>query len=418
LNNQDLKSIINIACKYEDTEVLEKIASSKRIQTAGVRDLLQGLGLQMSQTANESQFKNKRELTSFIASSSTINDREAASEIYEWWANKIKEIGTSAVNINIAVFGSATTSERDISFSPKGCVEKSDLEQLWNSLPSTDLHKIYGLDPTTYGSVMGVYDDKENPPTMFNTTKIDTNGNEIWDPSFGGGTRPAAGSSPGVPLGTVFLNVVKGGSANMGFLDYLRYYLNRINQPKLSDNIHVKIFDMLNTSMNDKAMSSMIRKNALAETPRAGLISNWKYISNLPKEIESRMAKTPKNIMDYKQKLALKAYGRELSQILNHRIQYQEYVYNPLAPPSTIPAHTVLQGLDREIPFYKVNELSNSYFMEPIVMGQIQPLMKRTGELLNKIIPELDKDTSLTRNIIKTVVTPSDYLNSRGKEFH
>ena len=418
MNNQDLKSIINTACKYEDTEVLEKIASSKRIKTAGVRDLLQGLGLQMSQTANESQFKNKRELTSFIASSSTVNDREAASEIYEWWANKIKEIGSSTVNINIAVFGSTTNTEREISFSPKGCVEKSDLEQLWNSLPSTDLHKIYGLNPTTYGSVMGVYDDKENPPTMFNTTKIDTNGNEIWGPSSGGGTRPAAGSSPGVPLGTVFLNVVKGGSANMGFLDYLRYYLNRINQPKLSDNIHVKIFDMLNTSMNDKAMSSMIRKNALAETPRAGLISNWKYISNLPKEIESRMAKTPKNIMDYKQKLALKAYGRELSQILNHRIQYQEYVYNPLAPPSTIPAHTVLQGLDREIPFYKVNELSNSYFMEPIVMGQIQPLMKRTGELLNKIIPELDKDTSLTRNIIKTVVTPSDYLNSRGKEFH
>jgi hypothetical protein len=418
LNNQDLKSIINTACKYEDTEVLEKIASSKRIKTAGVRDLLQGLGLQMSQTANESQFKNKRELTSFIASSSTVNDREAASEIYEWWANKIKEIGSSTVNINIAVFGSSTNTEREISFSPKGCVEKSDLEQLWNSLPSTDLHKIYGLNPTTYGSVMGVYDDKENPPTMFNTTKIDTNGNEIWDPSFGFGARPSAGSSPGVPLGTVFLNVVKGGSANMGFLDYLRYYLNRINQPKLADNIHVKLFDMLNSAMNDKAMSSMIRKNALAETPRAGLISNWKYISNLPKEIESRMAKTPKNIMDYKQKLALKAYGRELSQILNHRIQYQEYVYNPLAPPSTIPAHTVLQGLDREIPFYKVNELSNSYFMEPIVMGQIQPLMKRTGELLNKIIPELDKDTSLTRNIIKTVVTPSDYLNSRGKEFH
>jgi hypothetical protein len=418
LNNQDLKSIINTACKYEDTEVLEKIASSKRIKTAGVRDLLQGLGLQMSQTANESQFKNKRELSSFIASSSTVNDREAASEIYEWWANKIKEIGSSTVNINIAVFGSTTNTERDISFTPKGCVEKSDLEQIWNSLPSTDLHKMYGLNPTTYGSVMGVYDDKENPPTMFDTTKIDTNGNEIWPAISGGGPRPASGTSPGVPLGTTFLNIIKSGSANMGYLDYLRYYLNSINQPKLADNIHVKMFDMLNSAMNDKAMSSMIRKNALAETPRAGLISNWKYISNLPKEIESRMAKTPKNIMDYKQKLALKAYGRELSQILNHRIKYQEYVYNPLAPPSTIPAHTVLQGLDREIPFYKVNELSNNYFMEPLVMGQIQPLMKRTGELLNKIIPELDKDTSLTRNIIKTVVTPSDYLNSRGKEFH
>jgi hypothetical protein len=78
----------------------------------------------------------------------------------------------------------------------------------------------------------------------------------------------------------------------------------------------------------------------------------------------------------------------------------------------------MVQGLQREIPFYKVNEISNSYFMEPIVMAQVSPLMARTGELLNKIIPELDKDTSLTRKIINTVVTPSDYLNSRGKEFH
>ena len=51
-------------------------------------------------------------------------------------------------------------------------------------------------------------------------------------------------------------------------------------------------------------------------------------------------------------------------------------------------------------------------------MAQVTPLMARTGELLNKIIPELDKDSSLTRNILQKVVTPSDYLNSRGKEFH
>jgi hypothetical protein len=94
LNNQDLKSIINTACKYNDIEVLEKIASSKIIKTAGVRDLLQGLGLQMSQTANESQFKDKSALTSFIASSRTIDDKEAARDIYSWWAQKIKEVGT------------------------------------------------------------------------------------------------------------------------------------------------------------------------------------------------------------------------------------------------------------------------------------------------------------------------------------
>jgi hypothetical protein len=415
LNNQDLKSIINTACKYNDIEVLEKIASSKLIKTAGVRDLLQGLGLQMSQTANESQFKNKAELTNFIRSSATIDDVESKREIYEWWANKIKEIGPSTVNINVAVFGSTTSTERDMSFTPKNCVELSDLTQVWNSLPTTDFNKAYGLDPNLFATITGIYEDKENPPMLFNQTKIDSNGNEIWPATFLGGTRPPSGSSPGVPLGTVYINIIKGGSANMGYLDYLRRNLNTVNPPKLSQNIHVKIFDMLNSSMSDKAMSSMIRKNALAETPRAGLISNWKYIVSLPKEIENRMGKTPKTLIDYKQKLALKAYGRELSKILNHRVKYNEYVYNPATTPSS---SSLNQGLEREIPFYKINEISNSYFMEPIVVAQVQPLMKRTGELLNKIIPELDKDTSLTRNILKTVVTPSDYLNTRGKDFH
>jgi len=416
LNNQDLKSIINTACKYNDIEVLEKIASSKIIKTAGVRDLLQGLGLQMSQTANESQFKDKNALTSFITSTPTVNDREAAKEVYDWWVAKIKEIGPSTVNINIALFGSNTDTEREISFTPKNCVEVSDLVQVWNMLPVNDINRMYGFDPTTI-SGSGIYDDKENPPSVFNFTNIDSNGREIWAPQPGPAPlmRPA-GANPGVNLGTLFVNTIKGGGNNPGYLDFLRNQL-KSTPPKMSENIHVKIFDMLNSTMNDYAMSSMIRKNALAETPRAGLISNWKYISNLPKEIESRMAKTPKTMIDYKQKLALKKYGRELSQILNTRIQYEEFVFNPRSTPVSGPT-TATSGLEREIPFYKINELSNSYFMEPNVQAQIRPLMRRTGELLNKIIPELDKDTSLTRNILKTVVTPSDYLNSRGKEFH
>jgi len=395
LNNQDLKSIINTACKYEDTEVLEKIASSKRIQTAGVRDLLQGLGLQMSQTANQSQFKDKSALTNFIATSRTIDDKEAAKEIYKWWVDKIKEIGKSAVNITVPT----TRGSRTTSFKPGNCIRYVDLVQADNELPANDLHKRPSAIAALPGSPTGIYTNPSDPPTRFNETIVD-------------GTGAGLGVSTPISLPSDFINIKKLSGSQLGFLDYLIADLNT-SPPKLDQNIHVKIFDMLNSSMSNKAMSSMIRKNAIAETPRAGLISNWKYIVSLPQEIEKRMAKTPKNIMDYKQKLALKSYGRELSQTLNHRIQYEEYVYN--APSGT---GTSAQGLKTEIPFYKINELSNNYFMEPIVMGQIQPLMNRTGELLNKIIPELDKDTSLTRNIIKTVVTPSDYLNSRGKSFH
>ena len=397
MNNQDLKSIINIACKYEDIEVLEKISSSKRIQTAGVRDLLKGLGLQMSQTANQSQFKNKLELTNFINTSSNIDDKEAAREIYKWWVDKIKEIGTSAVNINVPT----ARGSRTISFEPRNCIRYDDLVQADNELPANDIHKRPSAIANLPGSTTGEYTNPSDPPTRFNETYVDRTGAGL-------------GVSTPISLPFHFINIKKLSGSQLGFLDYLIADLNT-NPPKLDQNIHVKIFDMLNASMSDKAMSSMIRKNAIAETPRAGLISNWKYIVSLPQEIEKRMAKTPKNIMDYKQKLALKSYGRELSQTLNHRIHFEEYVYNA---PSGTGTTALAEGLKTEIPFYKINELSNNYFMEPTVMAQVQPLMKRTGELLDKIIPELDKDTSLTRKIINTVVTPSDYLNSRGKSFH
>lgn len=399
MNNQDLKSIINTACKYNDIEVLEKIASSKIIKTAGVRDLLQGLGLQMSQTANESQFKDKSALTSFIAASSTIDDKQAASEIYKWWVDKIKEIGTFAVNIVVPT----TRGNRTVSFKPPGCIRYNDLVQADNELPVNDMHKRPSVIAALPGSPTGKYLNPSNPPTRFNETQVDSTGAGL------GLSGPQDFS-----LSSDYINIKKNSGSELGFLDYLIADLNA-NPPKLNQNIHVKIFDMLNSSMNNRAMSSMIRKNAIAETPRAGLISNWKYIVSLPKEIENRMAKTPKTIIDYKQKLALKKYGRDLSLTLNQRIQYEEYVYNA---PSGAGTTAIAQGLKSEIPFYKINELSNSYFMEPMVLRQVQPLMARTGELLNKIIPELDKDTSLTRKIINTVVTPSDYLNSRGKEFH
>ena len=397
MNNQDLKSIINTACKYNDIEVLEKIALSKVIKTAGVRDLLEGLGLQLSQTANESQFNNKSDLNTFIRFSGAADDLEAAKEIYSWWAKRVKEIGTSPVNVPVSTTsGTGATRTRNISFQPRGCIREDDLNQAFSELPTNDIHnRVNALTLVTSAPISRPYSDPSDPPTRFNETEVDSTGT-----SLGGA----------VSFSTNFINIKKNSGSELGFLDYLVQDL-RTSPPKIGDNIHVKMFDVLNTVMTDKAMSSMIRKNAIAETPRAGLISNWKYICSLPKEIESRMAKTPKNLIDYKQKLALKKYGRDLSNILNTRVKFEEYVYNA-------GSGATAQGLNTEIPFYKINEISNSYFAEPAVQGQVKPLLERTGQVLNKIIPELDKDTSLTRKVIKNLITPSDYLNSRGKEFH
>ena len=277
-------------------------------------------------------------------------------------------------------------------------------------MPTGDIHDRSAVMTLISSAPLSVYTNPSDPPTRFNETFVDGTGAPL--PGTGGTGTPTPYTLP-----LSYINIKKNSGTELGFLDYLISDLNT-TPPTLNDNVHVKIFDILNSSMTNRAMSSMIRKNAIAETPRAGLISNWKYIVSLPQEIENRMAKTPKNVMDYKQKLALKKYGRDLSQVLNHRIQFVEYVYNnPAASPGTGVTSTAA-GLNTQIPFYKINELSNNYFTDPLVVGQVNPLLRRTGELLNKIIPELDKDTSLTRQVLKTLVTPSDYLNSRGKEFH
>jgi len=416
LNNNDLKSIINTACKYEDTEVLQKIASSKLIKTAGVRDLLEGLGLQLSQTANESQFKNQRELTTFLSFSGSVDDLEASKEIFKWWSEQIKSLGNDSISLDVYSPNAKNGYVKEITFSPKNCVQRDSLKVIYDSLPADDLNKKYGIDPGTITGV-GVMDNKDNPPTLFDRTLVDTSNNQ----RIYAGTGNSTSSPNPVPLGVVYLKISNNGG-NPGYLDYLIKHLNTTNPPKLSENIHVKIFNMLNANMNNKAMSSMVRKNGLAETPRAGLITNWNYIVNLPKEIESRMSKTPKNPMEYKQKLALKKYGRSLSQLLNTRIKFQHYAapatFTSPSGPSIPTSSFTNEGLNTEIPFYKINELSNSYFMDSSVQAQVMPLMERLGSLLNNIIPELDKDTSLTRNLINKIVKPTDYLDSRGKEFN
>ena len=419
MNNNDLKSIINTACKYEDTEVLQKIASSKLIKTAGVRDLLEGLGLQLSQTANESQFKNQRELTTFLSFSGSVDDLEASKEIFKWWSDQIKSIGNESISLDVYSPNDKNGYVKEITFSPKNCVQRDSLSVIFDSLPADDLHKKYGIDPRTLTNI-GVMDNKDNPPTLFDKTLVDTSNNQ----RIYAGTGNSTSSPDPVPLGVVYLKISNNGG-NPGYLDYLTRHLNATKPPKLSDNIHVKIFDMLNRNMNNKAMSSMIRKNAIAETQRAGLISNWNYIVNLPKEIESRMSKTPKNPMEYKQKLALKKYGRSLSQLLNTRIKFQNFAPPPTFTensaslnPAGTPQPSPVEGMKTELPFYKINEISNNYFMDSSVQAQVMPLMERLGSLLNNIIPELDKDTSLTRNLINKIVKPTDYLDSRGKEFN
>jgi hypothetical protein len=122
------------------------------------------------------------------------------------------------------------------------------------------------------------------------------------------------------------------------------------------------------------------------------LDTNWKVIVQLPKLIEDRMKVPPQNPMEYKQKLQLKDYGRQLSQVLNTRITFTDE-----------------NGLDRDEFLFNLPTLKHIYD-DPNIQTQIRPLLARLANLLNLIQPELDKDTDLYRKYI-TKLLPKPNLN-------
>ena len=144
--------------------------------------------------------------------------------------------------------------------------------------------------------------------------------------------------------------------------------------------------------MTDKAMTSMLRKNAIGGTQKAALDTNWKVIVQMPKTIEERMRVPPQNPMEYKQKLQLKDYGRQLSQILNTRINFVDE-----------------NGLKREEFLFNLPTLKHIYD-DPNIQLQVKPLLSQVGELMNLIQPELDKDTDLYRKYL-TKLLPKPNLN-------
>jgi hypothetical protein len=138
--------------------------------------------------------------------------------------------------------------------------------------------------------------------------------------------------------------------------------------------------------MNNKAMTSMLRSNAIGGTQKSALNTNWKMIVEMPKMIERRMKVSPKNPMEYKQKLQLKDYGRQLSQLLNTRIEFVDE-----------------NGLRREEFVYNLPTLKELYD-DPAISAQVNPILIQIGNLMNLIQPELDKDTDLYRKYLTKLI--------------
>ncbi len=384
MKDEELQSVIDNAIAYNDKEVLEHLAQCKLFKTAGIVDTLRSMGrglqLQTRGMGNESQFEDKSQLSRYLTSSSSMRDATEASIIAKWWADSLKSLGSASISISVPHPTLPTLRSLDVSF--PNYVKLNDVLSIFDSLSDTDIKKEYPFFKNSnnitnlISPYIGIYDNT-NQITAFNNINTTPNGR-----SFGG------------PIATPETLVkVSGDSSNPGLIQLISDLLSQdIFSPKQSDDIHVKIFSQLSRSMNNKAMTSMLRKNAIGGTQKSALDTNWKVIVETPKMIEQRMKVAPKSPMEYKQKLQLKDYGRKLSQLLNTRIDFVDE-----------------NGLKREefvfnLPAFK------QFYDDPAISSQVDPILIQIGNLMNLIQPELDKDTDLYRKYL-TKLIPDNRIN-------
>jgi hypothetical protein len=377
LKNEDLQSVIDKAIAYDDKEVLEHLAQSKLLKTAGIMDTLRSMGrglqLQTRGMGNESQFEDKSQLTTYLSSSSTMRDATESALVVKWWAESLKGLNNS-ITLSIPHPSSPVFMPLNVTF--PNYVRLNDVLNIFDSLSNSDIKKEYpffknsGNIQSLIGPLMGTYSDA-NQVTAFKHLTSTPSGRVF---------------APPVRSPEIFVKV-SGDSSNPGLIQLISDLLSQdAFAPKQSDDIHVKIFSQLARSMNNKAMTSMLRSNAIGGTQKSALNTNWKMIVEMPKMIERRMKVSPKNPMEYKQKLQLKDYGRQLSQLLNTRIEFVDE-----------------NGLRREEFVYNLPTLKELYD-DPAISAQVNPILIQIGNLMNLIQPELDKDTDLYRKYLTKLI--------------
>ena len=400
MNNDHLKSVIDTAIAFDDKEVIEHLAQSNLFKTAGILDTLRSMGkglqLQTRGMANESQFSSKSDLTSYLSSSAGTRDATESALIMKWWVDSLKSISGNA-QVDLQPFRDPINLNRgtqNLSITFPNYARQDNIEELFNNLSNDDVKKRYpflgrvaDLQSAISSLSTGPYLGVNNSPGTFDFVERTPNGRILLFQAPGVGT--AIATITGTRLPDIFVKI----SGDNSLLQAIGRLLSQpALSPKESEDVHVKIFSNLETFMTDKAMTSMLRKNAIGGTQKAALDTNWKVIVQLPKTIEERMKVSPQNPMEYKQKLQLKDYGRQLSQILNTRITFTDE-----------------NGLDRDEFLFNLPTLKHIYD-DPSIQTQVRPLIARLGALLNLIQPELDKDTDLYRKYL-TKLLPKPNLN-------
>jgi hypothetical protein len=174
LKNEDLQSVIDKAIAYDDKEVLEHLAQSKLLKTAGIMDTLRSMGrglqLQTRGMGNESQFEDKSQLTTYLSSSSTMRDATESALVVKWWAESLKGLNNS-ITLSIPHPSSPVLMPLNVTF--PNYVRLNDVLNIFDSLSNSDIKKEYpffknsGNIQSLIGPLMGTYSDA-NQVTAFN----------------------------------------------------------------------------------------------------------------------------------------------------------------------------------------------------------------------------------------------------------
>ena len=306
MNNEHLKSVIDTAIAFNDEEVIEHLAQSNLFKTAGILDTLRSMGrglqLQTRGMANESQFSSKSDLTSYLSTSTGTRDATESAMILKWWVDSLKSISGNA-QVDLQPFRDPTDIRRgtqNLSITFPNYARQDEIEDLFNNLSDDDVKKKYpfmgqvaNLQAIIASSMTsGNYQGNKNSPGTFNFVERTPNGRLLLFPS------PGIGPATGIALPNTFVKI---SGENSLILEIGNLLSQNALSPKESEDVHVKIFSNLEASMTDKAMTSMLRKNAIGGTQKAALDTNWKVIVQMPKTIEERMRVPPQNPMEYKQ---------------------------------------------------------------------------------------------------------------------
>jgi hypothetical protein len=431
LKRSDIEQIVHNAYRYGDEEVINLL--SKNHRTAGIFDgiandfnnMVSGIGLQRSQTPTGAQFTSSKDFQSFSKGAGAEANNYAIEGIIKFWADALKANSVTSIPIP------ALREEREFEKNPDGTIKKdslgnpivavmdkeytyqfkpgpyieeSRLKAIWDSLTPESYNKKFGVDPALLPLTPGEYDlGTNNSPSVFERVITGKSAIRFKDKTSSVGALVATDK---FETGRTFIKIESNGVGDKGYIEVLKEKL-ATNFPKENDDNHVQIMNVIGMGINDsrtglfvntnaRYYDSLLRQTSIGKDKIQGLASTWNYIVGLPDLIQKRQNKTPGGLLEYKQKMILKAKGIELQKLLNKQYDY----IDPITQQKKV------------VRLSNLNRVPKEDFVVFLPKASID--LKSVGICVAQIQQELDKENSIVRKFIKDVAPEKNPFSPGG----